>query len=584
MRSVRKDEATGPLLFRNPWIIACSFSVVLYYYYTSFRTTQRFSDKYRALFKDTSIPASYSGLHKSWLSPLIHDRPMDLKDPQWHACREAFPILSAAALSFLLASNLVQLALRSADLSAFQKVVRRSWFYTIYGLLFLYVLHDASVVKPLGFIFANYLLAMMMRGARAAPYVTWCYTVLSLMLVNAGYYDRIAWILRDPSWLVSSDVRKGLYPWTTCFNLLILRLQSFNMDYWWALQRETRAVTPLTKLSGTGKREVHHPSHYYEVLTVYVGYVCYAPLYIAGPVITFENFLSHQVDHPDEHDWRYKALYALRLVGAVLLLEVLNHYAYVGAITHMAFRHFVSQQEGVGIPLLEYLARFDGSLELDLGGIIHYSHWMLIFLWLKFLIIWRFFRIWALLDNIYPPENMKKCVNSNYSVTGFWRGWHCSFNEWLIKYVYIPLGGSRVSWGRQLFNFFLVFTFVALWHDIEAKLLVWSVALTVFSLPHILGSRFMQTATYKRFAASNEDTIVILAAVCGSANILMLKTANVIGFALGVQGMTMVHTKAKLTTFLPFLFAHFSFMTANAFLSQTIEYWRSLPGEIKRKS
>ena len=46
-------------------------------------------------------------------------------------------------------------------------------------------------------------------------------------------------------------------------------------------------------------------------------------------------------------------------------------------------------------------------------------------------------------DGVLVHENMKRCMSNNCTLTGFWRNWHCSFNRWLVRYVYVPLGGSR---------------------------------------------------------------------------------------------------------------------------------------------
>ena len=54
---------------------------------------------------------------------------------------------------------------------------------------------------------------------------------------------------------------------------------------------------------------------------------------------------------------------------------------------------------------------------------------------MQLLLPWRFFRLWALMDNIDPPENMIRCVLNNYSTRGFWRSWHRSYNLWLLKYA-----------------------------------------------------------------------------------------------------------------------------------------------------
>lgn len=56
-------------------------------------------------------------------------------------------------------------------------------------------------------------------------------------------------------------------------------------------------------------------------------------------------------------------------------------------------------------------------------------------MWLKFLCLWRFARLWALLDGVECVENMQRCMNNNYSIVGFWKGWHASFNRWLVRYT-----------------------------------------------------------------------------------------------------------------------------------------------------
>lgn len=101
---------------------------------------------------------------------------------------------------------------------------------------------------------------------------------------------------------------------------------------------------------------------------------------------------------------------------------------------------------------------------------------------MQLLIPWRFFRLWALIDGIDPPENMVRCVANNYSTLGFWRSWHRSYNLWVVRYIYIPLGGAR----NVVLSTIMVFTFVALWHDLSFKLLAWGWLVSLFILPEIL--------------------------------------------------------------------------------------------------
>ena len=68
--------------------------------------------------------------------------------------------------------------------------------------------------------------------------------------------------------------------------------------------------------------------------------------------------------------------------------------------------------------------------------------------------------------------------NFNYpylsrSVTEFWRRWHISLSTWFRDYVYIPLGGNRVSAGRHLFNLFVVWLLTGIWHGANWTFLLW---------------------------------------------------------------------------------------------------------------
>lgn len=69
------------------------------------------------------------------------------------------------------------------------------------------------------------------------------------------------------------------------------------------------------------------------------------------------------------------------------------------------------------------------------------------------------------------------------SVTEFWRRWHISLGTWFRDYVYIPLGGNRVSKTRHIFNLFIVWLLTGLWHGANWTFVVWGLcyfALLVF--------------------------------------------------------------------------------------------------------
>jgi alginate O-acetyltransferase complex protein AlgI len=59
------------------------------------------------------------------------------------------------------------------------------------------------------------------------------------------------------------------------------------------------------------------------------------------------------------------------------------------------------------------------------------------------------------------------------SMTDFWRRWHISLSTWFRDYLYIPLGGNRVSPGRRYANLLIVFTLCGLWHGASWNFVVW---------------------------------------------------------------------------------------------------------------
>lgn len=59
------------------------------------------------------------------------------------------------------------------------------------------------------------------------------------------------------------------------------------------------------------------------------------------------------------------------------------------------------------------------------------------------------------------------------SVTEFWRRWHMSLGTFFRDYVYIPLGGSRCSRGRMVFNTFVVWALTGIWHGASWNFALW---------------------------------------------------------------------------------------------------------------
>ena len=72
-------------------------------------------------------------------------------------------------------------------------------------------------------------------------------------------------------------------------------------------------------------------------------------------------------------------------------------------------------------------------------------------------------------DNFRTPYLSK-------NIAEFWHRWHISLSTWFRDYVYFPLGGSRVKFGRWAFNILVVFVLSGIWHGAAWTFLFWGFA------------------------------------------------------------------------------------------------------------
>jgi D-alanyl-lipoteichoic acid acyltransferase DltB (MBOAT superfamily) len=71
-------------------------------------------------------------------------------------------------------------------------------------------------------------------------------------------------------------------------------------------------------------------------------------------------------------------------------------------------------------------------------------------------------------------------------IAEFWRRWHISLTTWFRDYVYIPLGGSRVSKVKVVRNTFIIFLLSGFWHGANWTFIAWGAYHAVLFLPLIL--------------------------------------------------------------------------------------------------
>jgi D-alanyl-lipoteichoic acid acyltransferase DltB (MBOAT superfamily) len=87
----------------------------------------------------------------------------------------------------------------------------------------------------------------------------------------------------------------------------------------------------------------------------------------------------------------------------------------------------------------------------------------------------------AKLFGIELMDNFNRPYLSN-NISEFWKRWHISLSTWFRDYVYIPLGGNRVSHSKWIFNIMLVFVLSGLWHGANYTFLIWGALHGVFYL------------------------------------------------------------------------------------------------------
>jgi alginate O-acetyltransferase complex protein AlgI len=90
-------------------------------------------------------------------------------------------------------------------------------------------------------------------------------------------------------------------------------------------------------------------------------------------------------------------------------------------------------------------------------------------------------------------ENFKYPLISK-SITEFWRRWHISLGSWFRDYLYIPLGGNRVSRSRWFINIALVWLLTGLWHGASWNFAIWGLLFAVLLIieRYVLQSRWMK--------------------------------------------------------------------------------------------
>ncbi len=463
---------------------------------------------------------------------------VDLADGQWRDFRNSLWILSLAAMGLSFAQYLIRKVCFVTRIPHGETTQYIVLFRLISGFIVLAVQHGLHSLIVIVLAYIGYLIAESFKYSKYGVTAMWLYGFF-ILVFKESYR-----IMHEPGlgFLRPFFDRSysGMYGWQLPANFLILRLISFSVDMFRAFDAKKQDAIPPIKTSfaspsSSGAENVSSSAHAlkdsrsisssssssmtdehvqrklddYTLLNC-MSYLTYAPLYIGGPVMTFNSYMRY-TDQPQQKE--NVLMYAVRFVACLLLMEFLTN----------KFPFFAVVNSGL-LP------------HLTISQIFVVCYMVLKLMWVKFLLIWRFMRLWAMMEGVLPPENMLRCMSNNFSIQQFWRGWHSSFNLWIVRYMYKPMGGSK----SRMWSMFIIFTFVAIWHDIELKLLAWGFLNSGFMVVEMIAGKVTDSAAYNSLSFPVRR---LLADMSGGIYIMILIGVNLVGYSIGVGGAGSVFEK-----------------------------------------
>ena len=136
--------------------------------------------------------------------------------------------------------------------------------------------------------------------------------------------------------------------------------------------------------------------------------------------------------------------------------------------------------------------------------------------------------------------------NFNYpyisaSITEFWRRWHISLGSWFRDYVYIPLGGNRVSKAKWLRNILVVWMLTGLWHGASWNFVLWGLGFAVLLVAEklVCGRLLQRTHVLKHVYTL---LLVTLSFVLFNADSVS-EAVSQLGAMFGAGGLPLVSTE-----------------------------------------
>ncbi|XP_008514916.1 protein-cysteine N-palmitoyltransferase HHAT isoform X8 [Equus przewalskii] len=185
-----------------------------------------------------------------------------------------------------------------------------------------------------------------------------------------------------------------------------------------------------------------------------VAYVFYYPVFHNGPILSFPEFIRQM--QQQEH-CSLKANLPVLVLG---LGRLLCSWWLAELMVHLMYLHAIYSST----PLLGAVSSW------TLGGL---ALAQVLFFYVKYLVLFGVPALLMRLDGLTPPP-LPRCVSTMFSFTGMWRYFDVGLHNFLIRYVYIPVGGSQHGLLGTLFSTAMTFAFVSYWHGGYDYLWCWA--------------------------------------------------------------------------------------------------------------
>ena len=190
-------------------------------------------------------------------------------------------------------------------------------------------------------------------------------------------------------------------------------------------------------------------------------FVCFFPLLVAGPIERAQHLIPqlktakkfsrlHSVKGLQQILWGFFKKIVIADNCAIYVNQIFDNYNNHNSLTLLL---------GAILFSFQIYGDFSGYSDIALGSA-------------------RLFGI-ELLNNFNYPYFSK-------NISDFWKRWHISLTTWFRDYLYIPIGGNRVSKTKQIYNTIVVFTVSGFWHGANWTYIFWGFLNSIFILPNNL--------------------------------------------------------------------------------------------------